>query len=223
MGLLCLFDITEDLNQITVILWRGKSLEPVRCCRSFGPSTSHPLPDPWLLGCPRNIERAHPLSKGGRKNTDPLERKGTSLCSSDSCERTTDLCSVVVNSSVLFASQILLLTSRDGSVNSRCFCCRGDYTDYNLNLLSLFRWVFYFRISYWAYCSWRTFEGRVSACFSAADFGNTGGSALEHIWKPTSGAISQYRAAMPHSDPLCSSDLFITSPTNPAVPLPWSV
>lgn len=30
----------------TIILWRGRSLELVQCCRSFGPSTSRPPPDP---------------------------------------------------------------------------------------------------------------------------------------------------------------------------------
>lgn len=76
VALLCLLDVTEDLNQITVILWQGKSLEPVRCCRSFGPSTSHRLPEPWLLGCPRNIERARRLSKGGQEEHRSLRAKG---------------------------------------------------------------------------------------------------------------------------------------------------
>lgn len=114
--------------QSTVILWRGRSLEPVQCCRSFGPSTSRPHPEPWRLGHPRKIERARPLSGGGQKEHRSVRANGGG--GPDARERT-NLSLVVVNGRVLFAAQIWLLESRDGSVNSRCFCCTGDYRDYH--------------------------------------------------------------------------------------------
>lgn len=66
------------------------------------------------------------------ERTDLSERTGTLARGSDGCERT-DLCLVVVHGRVLFAAQIWLLESGDGSISSRCFRCTGDYKDYQLD------------------------------------------------------------------------------------------
>lgn len=78
---------------------------------------------------PQDTESSSSLWRRAER-TDVSEPTETSVRGSDGCERT-DLCLVVVHGHVLFAAQIWLLASRDGSINSRCFRCTGDYRDYH--------------------------------------------------------------------------------------------
>lgn len=78
---------------------------------------------------PQDTESSSSLWRRAER-TDVSEPTETSVRGSDGCERT-DLCLVVVHGHVLFAAQIWLLESGDGSINSRCFRCTGDYRDYH--------------------------------------------------------------------------------------------
>lgn len=110
---------------IALILWRGRSLEPVPCCRCFGPSTSRPRPELWWPPRPHRTRTARPLSERGQEKQIRQSRQGHRQGLQTAIKRT-DLCLVVVNGRVLLAAQIFLLEFRGGSVNAGCFCCRGD-------------------------------------------------------------------------------------------------
>lgn len=163
--------------EITIILWRGKSLEPVQSCRSFGPSTSHPLLESWLLGCRRKIERAHPLSKGRQEEHRSLRANGN----------------VNVGFRQLWKDHRPVQCSHKRLCTVRCldFAPEIQGRKRKLQMFLLQRGlcrlapkpiivsVIFYCISNWVYCSQSTSDIRVSDWFAAADFGNTGGGTLK--------------------------------------------